>query len=505
MSGILDQAKTQGVRLAIGHIATRAAQMLSTIAMARLLVPHDFGKVAIAAVTWELMALAGNTGIAATLVHRRDDIEHLSEAAFWLNMTVSTILAIAAMVVSFGIAHFYNDPDIVPMIGLYALSFLILSMGTINAVLLTKEVSFGRLGFVDATVALASAIGAIGLALAGFGFWSLVLHSPVIALLRVALLRRMHPWRPSLRARPSLWPSLFGYGRWVLGSDLMTYISLNGDYMMTGKILGDRALGIYSMAYRIANWPVEAGVWMVARIAFPTLSVLQSNPAELARVFTRMLRLVALVAFPAIGILFVVTPDLITILFGEARWGEAAPLIRILLPYVLLRSISSPASQALMATGRARTAFYFGATVMPTLLVAVAIGTRFGATGVAVATSAVLGTAALFLLILSCRGLGIRPFQFFPHLGPGVLVAATGMGAASLVTFIIPQASDSVPLIGRFLLAVGSAGLGIWVCASRFFPEDYRSIVGNLGAGSVVGALLKLRRGIAASLALRLK
>ncbi len=510
MSEPVARARAQGPWLAIGQIATRATQFAATVALARLLLPEHFGKVAIAAVAWEVIALFGNTGVAATLVQRRDGIDDLCQAAFWLNLTVAAAIAALSMVVAVCVAAFYGDRDVVPIMGLYAAGFLIGSAGTVNAVLLTREIAFGRLALVDALVAITSAVVSVLLALAGFGFWSLVVHAPAQAVLRVALLGRLHPFRPKLHPRLDLWKEIFGYGRYVLGSDLGTYVCLNGDYMITGKVLGQHALGIYSMAYRIANWPVEAGVWIVARVAFPTFSGLQADPARLADVFTKMLRMVAILAVPAIAILFVTTPDLVALLYGEERWGAAVPLIQILLPFVLCRSIGSPANQVLLATGRARTSFYFGAVVAPVLLFSVALGARFGVTGVAVATSAVLGTAAITMTLVSCRAAGAEISRVVAAIGPGALAGLAALAAAGLAARVAPglpalmgsDPSGPAARAARLCLAASGGAAAAWFVVRYFYREDYHGLLRNLGQDNAMERWRRLRRGVVTALVL---
>jgi O-antigen/teichoic acid export membrane protein len=507
VSEAVERAKSQGIWLAIGQVASRAAQFLSTIALARLLLPEHFGKVAIAAVVWEVVSLFGNTGVAATIIQRRDLSADLLDAAFWLNGAVAAGIAAASLGVALAAARFYHEPSIVPILGLYALSFVISSVGSIHAVLLAREVSFGRLALLDTTSAVTSAGLSVALALAGFGFWSLVLHAPAIAALRTIFLWRLHRWRPRARLRTRLWREIFGYGRYVLGAELAGYVSLNGDYMITGKVLGENPLGVYSMAYRVANWPVEAGVWLVSRIAFPTLSGLQDDPERLASAFTKMMRMVAILAFPAVAVLFVVAPDLVAVLYGDERWGGATPLIQILLPYVALRSLSSPAAQVLLAVGQARRSFLFGIVVVPLLLAAVALGTRHGITGVAVATSTVLGLAAIGLAAISCRAAHAPLRTVLAALGPGAALGLIALvsSAASLVAFsglvhgVAPSISGAWARAGRLGAGVAAGGVAAWLAAAILFPEDRSLVLRALGEGSVSERLRQLRRGLAAS------
>jgi len=512
VSEAVSRAKSQALWLAAGQISTRAVQFVATIALARLLLPEHFGKVAIASVVWEVVALFANTGVAATLVQRRERIEELSQAAFWLNATVSASIAALSLAVAAVAARFYGEPAILPIIGLYAASFVISSAGTVHAVLLTRELAFGRITVVETAAATTSAAVSVALAFAGFGYWSLVLHAPAMALLRVVLLWRLHPWRPRLSPMVALWGGIFEYGRWLLGADLVSYVNLNGDYMITGKVLGQHALGIYSMAYRVANWPVEAGVWLVARVAFPTLSGLQADPKRLADVFTKMLRAVALLAFPAVAVLLATAPDLIGALYGAERWGRAAPLVRILLLYVVFRVIGSPASQVLLATGRARMSFLFAGSVTPVLLGAVLYGTGFGMKGVAWATSLVLGAAAVGLTWLSCRVAGVGLRSLLAALAPG---CAAGLGTL-LGAWILPRALAAVSLLPglsasgegaavRLLVALAAGGAAAGLVVAAAFPADRRMLLSLIGEESPLERIRGLYRGVFSALVARPK
>lgn len=510
---IVGKARSQAPWLALGQVASRIFQFLTTVILARLLLPEHFGKVALAAVVWEMVALLGNTGVVATLVQRRGSLGDLCQAAFWLNLAVAAAIAVVTLALAVPVARFYADPVLVPILVLYASAFLIGSTGTVHVALLTREVSFGRLALADTTTAVASGLVAILLAASGFGFWSLVIHAPAVALMKVLLLWRLHSFRPGLGLKIPLWREIFGYGRYILGRELAGYVNLNGDYMITGKILGEHRLGIYSMAYRLANYPVEAGVWLVSRIAFPTLSGLQDAPERLAEVFLKMIRVVALASFPAFAVLFVAAPDLIAVLYGEERWGAASPLIRILIPYVVLRAVGSPAGQALMATGRARTAFRFAVAVTPVLLVAVFIGAQYGLEGVAVATSAVLGTAAAALTLLSGRVIGVGWRSILAAIRPGAVtgagvILAAGAASWSAVRLGSLLAADAprVAVQWASLLAAGAIGTAAaWLLSGLLFREERRLLLASVDTGGVTGMLRRLRGGMASAFAPRVK
>jgi O-antigen/teichoic acid export membrane protein len=245
----------------------------------------------------------------------------------------------------------------------------------------------------------------------------------------------------------------------------------------------------------------------VSRIAFPTLSGLQDDPEGLASAFTKMMRMVAILAFPAVAVLFVVAPDLVGVLYGDARWGGATPLIQILLPYVALRSLGSPAAQVLLAVGQARRSFLFGIAVVPLLLAAVALGTRYGITGVAVATSTVLGLAAIGLTAISCRAARAPLPTVLAALGPGAALGliALASSAAALVAFsglvhgVAPSISGAWARAGRLGAGVAAGGAAPWLAAAILFPEDRRLVLRALGEGSVSERLRQFRRGLAAS------
>ncbi|HWP93496.1 MAG TPA: MOP flippase family protein [Thermodesulfobacteriota bacterium] len=386
--------------VSIAHFGSNILSLITTVILARLLLPKDFGIVAIAMVVWELVRLFGDVGIAAKLIYQQEDVDRYASAAFWLNILVALCLTLLTVLVSPLAASFYDNDMVKPILMLLALGFFLNSFGSIHSTLLTKELDFRKRSLVEIGVTTISKAITIAMAFAGYGVWSLVIPEVFSSPVRVLGFWMVCPWRPSLKFGLRYWKEIFGYGKYIFGSNLLRYLNINGDYMVIGKFLGAGELGLYTFAYNLADWPVKNIVWIVGRVAFPAFSKLQKDLGTMKEVFLKMTRLLSLVTFPLFIGLLAVANELIPVVFGE-KWNRSIIPLQIIIGFTMIRSFVSPCGQIILALGRPDIDFKFNAVQVPLLLIAVLIGVSYGIIGVAIGMSLVVGLMGIVFLRLS--------------------------------------------------------------------------------------------------------
>lgn len=386
--------------VSIAQFGSNILTLVTTVILARLLTPKDFGVVAIAMVVWEFVRLFGDAGVSAKLIYQQSDFDKYASAAFWLNLVVAFCLALFTVFVSPFAAGFYNNDLVKPILVLLAFGFLLDSIGSVHSTLLTKELDFKKRSLIEVGVTLISKIITITLAFAGYGVWSLVLPNVLSSPVKVFAFWSVCPWRPSLRFDLGYWKEIFGYGKYIFGANLLRYVNINGDYMVIGKLLGSSELGLYTFAYNIANWPVANLVWIVGKVAFPAFSKLQNDLNRLKEVFLKMMGLLSLLCFPIFIGLLAMANELLPVVFGE-KWNRSIIPLQIIIGFTLIRSLVSPAGQIVLAMGRPNIEFKFNLIQVPLLLIAVLIGASYGIIGVAIGMSLVVGIMGLIFLRIS--------------------------------------------------------------------------------------------------------
>jgi PST family polysaccharide transporter len=239
-----------------------------------------------------------------------------------------------------------------------------------------------------AIIAIISVIcaGAIGilLAISGFGVWSLIWQSLALSLLTVILTWFMSPWRPSLQFHFSAIKDVMGFSMNLLGSNILNFLSRNFDDLLIGRFIGSSALGIYTKAYQLMLLPLTQVSWVVARVMFPSLSSIQHDVVRVKKVYLSILRAIALVTFPLMIGMFVVSKPFVLVVFGS-KWSGMIPILRIFCLAGVVDSITTTVGWIYHSQGRTDIEFKFGVICAVITIGAFIIGLNWGIMGMAVA------------------------------------------------------------------------------------------------------------------------
>lgn len=404
----------------IGHISLNMLSLSAMIVLARLLSPEDFGVVAIAMVVLEMIKLFGEMGIASKLIQQPDEIEKYASAAFWLNILIATCLSILTVIVAPFAASFYANELVSPILMLLGLGFLLNSFGSVHSALLIRELDFKRRTLIDIVIGLLTKTVTIGMAIMGFGVWSLVVPQILSSPVQAFALWRICPWRPKFEFNFSCGKEIYHFGKYMLGAGMMRYLSLNADYMIIGKLLGVFELGVYRFAYMVAHFPVDHVVRVVGRVSFPAFSKLQNDLNRFREAFLRMTRLLSLISFPLFLGMVPIAQEFVPLVFGE-KWNGAIIPLQIIICFALIRSFVSPCGQIVVALGRPRIEFIFNLVQAPLLITGVLIGAKYGIIGVAIAMSFLAGMMSFIFLKVSINLIHLRLRNILGVIYPALL------------------------------------------------------------------------------------
>jgi len=429
---------------ALGHTAARAVMwnyvsfasgkflvLATTAALARLLTPAEFGIVAFATVAVNWLGVLKDLGLGGAVIQRRDDTEEAAQTAYVLNLGVSALLTAGTALAAPAVAAFFREPLVVPILRVLSFTFLIQALGAIHVVLLRRNLDFRRKLVPDVGQAMAKGIASIAFALAGFGVWSLVWGQLIGALACSVLAWTVIPWRPRFHLHRRLVGPLMRFGGPLLVNDIETAIWANLDYVIVGRLLGDAALGVYTLAYRLPEMLVLS-VWRVLGNAiFPFFSSIQQFPDLLRKGFLATIRYSQIVVVPLCVGLFITAGPAVDVLFGP-QWGEAAPVLRLLAVFALVGSIGVNIGDVYKAIGRPDILAKLSLLDLALLTPAMILGARHGLIGVAAAHAVVAAfdttirlTVARHFIHVTFRDIGR---QLLPSLKAGAVLALVAGG-----------------------------------------------------------------------------
>ena len=367
------------------------------IVLARLLVPGDFGLVALATVFVALAQVVVDQGLGDALIQRRHITRSHIDTAFWVALLTGAALTIIGIGSAGLIATLFSEPALAPILQVLSLTFLLSAFTSVQVALLRRELAFRVLALRTLAGALGGGAIGIGMAFAGLGAWALVGQLVGSAVLSAAMLWWVSPWRPGRNGSWAHFRELFGFGLHIVGSDFLTFLSRHTDSFLIGIVMGAGPLGVYAVGYRLLEVSQTVLVNVARKIAFPAFSRLQGDPGRMLQAHLRLTRIASLTIMPAYIGLALIAPEVTISVFGH-RWAESGGIAAILFlsgPALSLRTFNM---SLLNAAGHPDIAFRFRLFTSVLNVASFAIAVSFGIH--AVAAAFVIGAYALMPLNL---------------------------------------------------------------------------------------------------------
>ncbi len=405
------------------------------IALARLLSPEDFGIVGMLGFFTMLGGSFIDAGFSAALIQKQNLTEDETSAVFLFNLFAGFLAALGLCAASSWIARFYGLPVLKPLACIAALGLVIGALGSVQGVLLSKELNFRtqmRIGVVTSVVSGAIAVYA---AWRGAGVWSFSFQGLAGTIVGTILLWRWHPWRPRMDARLSaLWP-LFRFGSYLFFAGLMENIYTRLYALLIGKIYSPADLGQYTRADATQQMPGGFLTRIVNRVAFPIFSNVSHDHDLLRHGLQQAVRQLMLVSVPmSLGMLAIAQPLVLT-LFGPG-WLPCVPFLQILCLGGVLWPLHVLNLSCLMAMGRSD--LFFRLEVWKKVVGIIAIIVSINISILAMAwTQVLVGCFCCFLnAFYTGRLLGYGSLQQLKDTAPVFLAAGIMVGCVMAVNML---------------------------------------------------------------------
>jgi O-antigen/teichoic acid export membrane protein len=299
------------------------------VLLARLLTQADFGLVAFAAVFVSFAGLLVDQGLGDAVVQRPTLTRRQLDTAFWASIAAGVLITVAGVVLAIPIAILLGEPELEPIIQVLSATFLLTALSSIQTGLLRREMAFGSLAIRRILAVIVGGVVGVGMALGGYGAWSLVGQQIAAAAISVVMLWAVTPWRPSRAFSGADFREMFGFGIRVVGGDVLNFISRNTDNLLVGVYLGVVPLGIYAVGYRILDTSQTLLVSAARKLIFPIFSRLQHDPERIRRAYSRMNRASSSLTLPGYIGLALVAQEATVVFFGD-KWVEAGPVAAVL-------------------------------------------------------------------------------------------------------------------------------------------------------------------------------
>lgn len=451
-------------------LAVQLINLCAIAVLARQLDVRAFGIVALANVALMLLNVLASQGVNQYVIFdRAEGFELRARAAFWLNILIGTLAVGLGFLLAPSVATFFDEPQLVPILQLLLLRYPLNAVTNMFDAVRNKEMQFAAIELRDTIVALTIAAGSIGMALAGYGVWSIVVPSVAMAPVQAIVAIFTTSWRPGWRPHVRMWPGIIRYAIHIVGSTLTSFVVTHGDTVLLGKVAGAGALGFYNMAWRTSNLVSKSIVSVGSKLFFPMLAAVSTDRERMVEVLRKLLRVLSGITFPALIGLFVVADDFVYLLYGE-KWSAVVLPLRILIIYAIRYSVGSPMGPTLKALGRPDLIFKLGLVTIPFYSAAILVGVEYGVVGVAVGVTVVRTIFGGASFVLVARQLGVSTRQIVAPMGPALL-AASLMGIVVFLAKILFLAGAIDYGVTRLLVLVGLGVLAYALLVRLFFRE----------------------------------
>jgi O-antigen/teichoic acid export membrane protein len=464
------------------RIIERSLGLLSTLILARLLVPADFGLVAMAMSVVALIELASAFSLDVPLIQRANPTREHYNTAWTLNLLLAAGCALTIALLAWPAAAFYRDERLGPVLLVLAAGWLLQGLENIGTVDFRRQMDFARETRFLLGKRLTGFCVTLALAVSFRSYWALVAGVVAGRMMGVVLSYAMQPFRPrfSLAARGDL----LAVSGWLFLNNLLHYGSTRFSHFIIGRQSGARALGLYTLGSELAYLPQTELVAPINRALFPGFARLADDFSRLRSTFLSANAVIAVFVFPASVGLATIADPLVPVVLG-ANWRDAVPVLRILALAGGMAALMSNTYSAYLALGKPRVLTSILALEVGVLIAGLlALAGSRGVLGVAVAELLAVTAGTLCSVGLLLHTLNLRIGQLAANLWRPA-VAAAAMGA--LVLLARRWLGQVVPIPGvldlLLLVAIGASTylgllLALWCLAGR--PDGAESLL--LGA-----------------------
>jgi O-antigen/teichoic acid export membrane protein len=413
----------------------RGLGVVSTIILARLLVPADFGLVALATIVAGMVAIFGEFGLLLHLIRERDPDRTHFDTVWTLRLLLGSGLAAIIFLVAPLAAHWFNDPRLLPVLQWLALPSLLQGLQNPGIAWFRKNLDFRRDFRFMVSQKIVSFVVTLSLAPVFWNYWALVAGIVSGSAAALVMSYAMHPFRPrfSLSRRREAW----SFSAWTLAHHLADFLARQIDTLILGRFRSSTEVGLYTVAFDLAASPINELAVPASRVLFPAFAKIVDDRDQIAQVFARVIAGMAILGFALGPGVALVARDAVSVLLGAA-WTDAVPLVEILAMTGIIFALWQPIFPLLTALGRPHVSAYL--TLVQVVLLIAALVPAILLHGLA--EFAIARVVAMFITLVVTIGVFMR---------------TTGIGLAAVAGSLWRPALSALAMAGAVLLVEGAA------------------------------------------------
>lgn len=459
-----------------GRYAVMVVNLVSTAMIARLLTPAEFGVSVLGTAVLGIAEALRELGSVAYLVQQREITQQKTRTMFTVSLIVTLSMTILLAALSGPLANFYGAPKLAHYIQVVALSYAIAPFAHPVYALLSREMAFDTLAIMDVLTAVLNTVAAVTLVLLGFSYmglaWAAVISGGTWTLLGFYVRRDFSIYRPSLAE----WRGVLAFGAYGSATAVLNRISESLVYLMLGKLLNARAVGLCQRALVLAQFPERVILAGIGAVALPAFSRHARHGRDLKTAYLDAVEHVTAVQWPALILVGALAGPLVALMLGP-QWRDVVPIVQIFAASLLFAFPNSLNYPIQVAVGAVRHTVPLAFVQMAVTLGVMSFAAHYGIRAVALST---------FITIPFNVGLSVCvvrahvPFRWREFAGAtrksAVVAALSAVGPLAIV--IGHRGSTGLPIVwvGAAVLLCGVGWIGgLWLTHHPLFRELRRA------------------------------
>lgn len=345
--------------MASAEIANRIIRLASTVILARMFSPQDYGLMAIIYTLsdfFQIFTLRGGVG-SKIIQADEQDVKAICNTAYWLNWITCGSLFVIQCLVAFFLPYFSKDQTLTLPLFAVALTYLAYPLFVIHLTLIERENRFKAAAICNVVISFVSSVLTAIFALLGMGIWAIIWSMLLTAPVWVILTWRYHPWRPPIRFSLERWQEILSFGGNLLINELLNRVRANIDYIIVGKFLGINALGMYYFAFNAGSGITNSLLNTFMSPLYPYICVARNDYSQLKQRYFSSLKKVSAILVPIILLQASLAPIYVPIVFGK-KWTPAIPVLILVCLSIIPRIYAWASSLLLNAINKTRISLY---------------------------------------------------------------------------------------------------------------------------------------------------
>ena len=460
-------------------VCSMLLQMVVSIVVARLLVPEDFGVMAILTFFTAVALVVVDSGFSQTLLRKEEPSNDDYKSVFLFNLGVSAILYILFVSLSPLLARYYELEVIATIAPVLFLLLPLNALGIIQNTKLSREFRFGVLSRINFLASLVAGAAAIVVALCGGGVWALVAQRLLVVAVRSLLLWWRGDWRGEGKFSQAAWRAMAPFSFRLMSTDMVSAIYNNVAQLFIGKVYSPNTLGYFNQAQKIKDLPVQSAVLSVQTVTYPAMAKIKEDTEKFAESFRKVLMINIFVMAPMVVGMSMVAEPLFMLLLGE-RWLPTVPYFEVIAFAGLFYPLAMVAYNVLKVYSNG--AIIFRLELLKKGIMTLVLALTIPHSTMAIAYGLVAMTAIEFVVNFAAtrRYTSLSWPKMLRSLLPSLVLTAVMTLALYVIDFYLHNLSSMQLLLLQIATGVAVYLLGAWIFRLEAFREFMCVIKGVL-------------------------